>query len=304
MNPDALSWIDRFLVHLRMERQVSPHTISNYQRDLRTLTSWCTERELDDWAAITHPDIRVFAATLHRRGLASKSIARHLAATRSFFRFLMRENVLSANPALDVTPPKAKKPLPATLDPDLLSRLLLITGEDAVTRRDHAMLELFYSSGLRLAELCSLDIDDASVITREHEVRVTGKGEKTRIVPVGRQARETTERWIKVRRELAAAGESALFVGARGARIAPRTVQQRIAYWAKKQGIGQHVHPHMLRHSFASHLLESSGDLRAVQELLGHADISTTQIYTHLDFQHLAQVYDKAHPRAKKKRET
>lgn len=302
MNPAAIDWTDRFLVHLRMERQVSPHTASNYSRDLKTLVTWCTGRGLDDWPTVTHPDMRMFAAALHRHGLAPKTIARHLAASRSFFRYLMREGVLSANPAIDVTPPKAKKPLPSTLDPDLLSRLLLIDGDDPVTRRDHAMLELFYSSGLRLAELCALDRDDADGIIHEHEARVTGKGAKTRIVPVGRQARESIERWMKVRGELAAADESALFVGTRGARISPRTVQQRVAYWARKQGIGQHVHPHMLRHSFASHVLGSSGDLRAVQELLGHADISTTQIYTHLDFQHLAQVYDKAHPRAKKKR--
>ncbi|HEX7030474.1 MAG TPA: tyrosine recombinase XerC [Gammaproteobacteria bacterium] len=304
MNPAAIDWTSRFFNHLSKERRVSPHTVSNYQRDLRALIAWCAERGFDDWATITHPDMRMFAASLHRRGLAPKSIARHLAATRSFFRYLMRENVLPGNPAVDVTPPKAKKPLPSTLDPDLLARLLLIKGDDPVTRRDHAMLELFYSSGLRLAELCSLDRVDAAVMIREHEVRVTGKGEKTRIVPVGRQARDAIEKWMAVRGELAAENETALFVGTRGGRIAPRAVQQRVAYWARKQGIGQHVHPHMLRHSFASHLLESSGNLRAVQELLGHADISTTQIYTHLDFQHLAQVYDSAHPRAKKKRET
>lgn len=300
MHADAVAWIDTYLHRLVNERRVSPHTVSNYRRDLKTLAAWCDERKLTDWQSVTHPDIRMFAATLHRRGLAPKSIARHLAATRSFFRFLMREHVMRANPANDVTPPKGKKPLPATLDADLVSRLLLIGGEEPVTRRDHAMLELFYSSGLRLAELCSLDVDAIGEI-RNHEVRVEGKGSKTRIVPVGRHARDAVERWLKVRSQLAAANEPAMFVGTRGARIAPRTVQQRLAYWAKKQGIGQHVHPHMLRHSFASHLLESSGDLRAVQELLGHADISTTQIYTHLDFQHLANVYDKAHPRARKK---
>lgn len=300
MQAEAAAWIDKYLYRLAHERRLSPHTVSNYRRDLLTLLAWCDERKLSTWRALTHPDIRMFAATLHRRGLAPKSVARHLAAVRSFFRFLMREHELPANPANDVNPPKAKKPLPATLDADLVSRLLLIDGEEPATRRDHAMLELFYSSGLRLAELCRLDVDAAEEI-RDHEVRVEGKGSKTRVVPVGRYARDAVERWLKVRDRLASPAETAMFVGTRGARIAPRSVQQRLAFWARKQGIGQHVHPHMLRHSFASHLLESSGDLRAVQELLGHADISTTQIYTHLDFQHLASVYDKAHPRAKKK---
>ena len=296
----SADWTDRFLRHLETERRVSPHTVSNYRRDLRALVAWCAGHGLDDWSHITHPDMRVFAAASHRDGLAPRSIARRLAAARTFFQYLCREGVLTANPAKDVAPPKGKKLLPATMDADLLSRLLMIEGEDAITARDRAMLELFYSSGLRLAELCSLDLVAVTEI-RQGEVRVEGKGAKTRIVPVGRKARDAIERWVKLRRELASVGETALFVGTRGARIAPRTVQQRVAYWAKRQGVGQHVHPHMLRHSFASHLLESSGDLRAVQELLGHADISTTQIYTHLDFQHLANVYDKAHPRAKKK---
>jgi integrase/recombinase XerC len=300
MNPAAVEWTDRFIFHLEMERRVSPHTVSNYRRDLHALIAWCAERDLADWTLVTHPDMRLFAATSHRDGLAPKSIARRLAAVRTFFQYLSREGVLKANPAKDVTPPKGKKLLPQTMDADLLARFLMIDGYDAVTVRDRAMLELFYSSGLRLAELCGLDVIAVGEI-RHGEVRVEGKGAKTRIVPVGRQARAAVDRWIKVRSALAAPDEAALFVGTRGARIAPRTVQQRVAYWARRQGIGQHVHPHMLRHSFASHLLESSGDLRAVQELLGHADISTTQIYTHLDFQHLAKVYDKAHPRAKKK---
>lgn len=300
MHEKALEQIEKFIMHLKQVRRLSPHTVSNYQRDLTALVGWCAERGIVDWPDITHHDMRAFAATCHRRGLGPKSIARRLAASRSFFNYLMRENLLDGNPGNDVSPPKGARKLPNTMDADLVSRLLQIPGDDPVTCRDRAMLELFYSSGLRLAELCSLDIG-AAVDIRQGEIRVTGKGAKTRIVPVGRYARDAIERWLAVRSQMALANETALFVGSRGARISPRSVQQRLAYWAKKQGIGTHVHPHMLRHSFASHLLESSGDLRAVQELLGHADISTTQVYTHLDFQHLAQVYDKAHPRAKKK---
>ena len=300
MNNAALDWIIRFISHLSFERRVSPHTISNYRRDLNALAAWCEERGIEQWSSITHPDMRLFAAASHRRGLAPKSIARRLAASRTFFQYLHREGELSANPAKDVSPPKDKKLLPSTLDADLVGSFLRMEGDDAVSTRDRAMFELFYSSGLRLAELCGLDLSCVPDI-QHGEVRVDGKGAKTRIVPVGRFAREAIDAWLKLRRQLAAPQETALFVGTRGKRIAPRTVQQRLAYWAKKQGLGQHVHPHMLRHSFASHLLESSGDLRAVQELLGHADISTTQIYTHLDFQHLANVYDKSHPRARKK---
>lgn len=300
MNNAALAWPSRFISHLALERRVSAHTVSNYERDLRALVEWCEERGIQDWADVTHADMRMFAAASHRKGLASKSIARRLASTRTFLQYLIREGELQANPAKDVTPPKGKKLLPATLDADQLASFLRIEGDDAVSTRDRAMFELFYSSGLRLAELCSMDIGTLADIN-QGEVRVEGKGAKTRIVPVGRYARAAVQAWVKLRGQLASPGEQALFVGTRGKRIAHRTVQQRLSYWAKKQGVGQHIHPHMLRHSFASHLLESSGDLRAVQELLGHADISTTQIYTHLDFQHLATVYDKAHPRARKK---
>jgi len=300
MHTAALAWTHRFISHLSFERRVSANTISNYERDLRVLVAWCDERGVDRWQDVTHPDMRMFAAASHRRGLAPKSIARRLAATRTFFQYLCREGELQGNPAKDVTPPKGKKLLPSTLDADQLASFLRIEGDDALSTRDRAMFELFYSSGLRLAELCGIDLIALTDI-RQGEIRVDGKGARTRIVPVGRYAREAVQAWVKLRAQLALPGEEALFVGTRGRRIAPRTVQQRLGYWAKKQGVGQHVHPHMLRHSFASHLLESSGDLRAVQELLGHADISTTQIYTHLDFQHLATVYDKTHPRARKK---
>lgn len=300
MQPVALDWTERFISHLSLERRVSTNTISSYRRDLRMLVAWCDERGIENWADITHPDMRMFAATSHRRGLAPKSIARRLAATRTFFQYLCREGELQGNAAKDVTPPKGKKLLPATLDADQLASFLRIEGDDALSTRDRAMFELFYSSGLRLAELCGIDLVAMGDI-RQGEVRVDGKGARTRIVPVGRYARDAVEKWVTLRGQLALPEEDALFVGTRGRRIAPRTVQQRLGFWARKQNVGQHVHPHMLRHSFASHLLESSGDLRAVQELLGHADISTTQIYTHLDFQHLATVYDKAHPRARKK---
>ncbi len=301
MQTAATDWITKFIRHLALERQLSPHTRSNYQRDLDALAKWCTERNLDDWNILTHADIRVMAATFHRRGLAPKSIARRLAAIRSFYRYLIREGVAGNNPADDVSAPKAAKRLPATMDVDQVGQLLNIAGNEPMTLRDRAILELFYSSGLRLAELCDIDLVDLDL--EDGLVRVTGKGAKTRIVPVGQHAVTALREWLAARAMLAIRDEAAVFVGTRGKRIGTRTVQQRIAWWSRKQGIGRHVYPHMLRHSFASHMLESSGDLRAVQELLGHANISTTQIYTHLDFQHLAEVYDKAHPRARRKKQ-
>ena len=230
---------------------------------------------------------------------APTSLRRRLSAVRTFCHWLVREGELGHNPAIDVRTPKPARHLPAVLDTDLVGRLLDIPGDAPDVLRDRAILELFYSSGLRLAELCALDLGDVDL--HDAQVRVTGKGAKTRIVPVGRFARAAIQAWLAVRGSLAQAGEAALFVGARGARRCARAVQGRVSYWAQRQGIGRHVHPHMLRHSFATHVLESSGDLRAVQELLGHADIKTTQVYTHLDFQHLAQVYDAAHPRAKRR---
>ena len=301
MDAATRDWISRYLHHLGSERRLSPHTISNYRRDLGALADWCDERGVKALTELTHPDIRLFAATMHRRGLGPRSVARRLAAVRGFFGYLMREGELKANPANEVSAPKAPKKLPHAVDADLLDRLLGFPVEDAVGARDKAMLELFYSSGLRLAELCSLEMADLDL--RDAMVRVTGKGAKTRILPVGRKAREALETWLKHRNELAKDDVTTVFVGERGQPIHPRTVQQRVSYWARRQGINMKLHPHMLRHSFASHLLESSGDLRAVQELLGHADISTTQIYTHLDFQHLASVYDKAHPRAQRRKD-
>ncbi|MCA1799184.1 MAG: tyrosine recombinase XerC [Xanthomonadaceae bacterium] len=285
--------------YLQHERRLSPHTVSAYARDLADLVKYCDAQSVRDWSALDVHAVRAFIAAQHRRGLAGRTLQRQLSTIRSFCNWLIREHVLGHNPAQDVRAPKSMRKLPAVLDADLLASLLAIPGDAPETVRDRAIMELFYSSGLRLAELCSLNLHDLDLAGAE--VRVTGKGAKTRVVPVGRQARTALAAWLKLRGGIATTGEAAVFVGTRGRRISPRVVQGRLSYWAQKQGIGRHVHPHMLRHSFATHLLESSGDLRAVQELLGHADIKTTQVYTHLDFQHLANVYDGAHPRAKKK---
>jgi integrase/recombinase XerC len=244
--------------------------------------------------------VRVFAARAHAGGLDPRSVQRLLSAVRSFCRFLVREGALSTNPVSEIRAPKTKRRLPGALDADQIARLLEIPAEDALAIRDRALMELFYSSGLRLSELVALDLGEVDL--REGTVRVTGKGRRTRIVPVGRVAREALERWGRERAALAAIEETALFVGQSGRRLGQRAIQRRVAYWARRQGLPVHVHPHLFRHSFATHLLESSQDLRGVQEMLGHADIATTQVYTHLDFQHLARIYDKAHPRARAKR--
>lgn len=298
--PESLAQpLQRFIRHLSHERRLSAHTASNYQRDLESVARYCVSQGLSAWSDLDTAGVRRCAATRHRQGLAPSSIARLLSALRGFYEWCLREGEARVNPAQDVRAPKAPKRLPRTLDTDLIQRLLELPGDEPVVVRDRAMFELIYSSGLRLAELCGLDLDDVDL--GDATVRVTGKGAKTRILPVGGPARAAIKAWIRQRGGLARPEERALFVGSRGERIAPRTVQGRLDHWALQQGIGFKVHPHMLRHSFASHLLESSGDLRAVQELLGHANISTTQIYTHLDFQHLAKTYDAAHPRARKR---
>ena len=299
--PDALaSWQERFTEHLRHERRLSPRTLEAYRHDLDLLAAWARYNGIDRWSRLTQHQVRRYIADRHRRGISAKSLQRELSSVRTFFRFLMREAQAAANPALGVRAPKAARRLPGVLDPDQVGHLLEVPGDDAVAVRDRAMMELFYGSGLRLSELVGLDVAD---LPRSDDLmEITGKGAKTRRVPVGSLARQALDRWLGVRQQLAAEGEAALFVGVRGRRISPRTVQTQLRRRAVEQGTPGKVHPHLLRHSFASHLLESSGDLRAVQELLGHADIATTQIYTHLDFQHLAQVYDKAHPRARKKR--
>ncbi|WP_456403621.1 tyrosine recombinase XerC [Thiolapillus sp.] len=302
MNAPATSdpLVDRFLQHLALERRLSPRTIDAYRRDLTDFLEWHPDQNQLDWRRLHQAEIRSYAAQRHRQGLSGKSLQRRLSALRSFFRFLNREGVSARNPAIGVRAPKVKRKLPTTLDVDQLGQLLELPGDAPLDLRDQAMMELLYSSGLRLAELVAIDLHDLD--RSDAMLEVTGKGDKTRRLPVGRKALEAIGRWLKVRSELANTGEMALFVSQRGSRLSPRSVQSRLALRAREQGASQHVHPHLLRHSFASHLLESSGDLRAVQELLGHADISTTQIYTHLDFQHLAEVYDQTHPRARKKK--
>ena len=288
-----------FLNQLKVERRYSPHTLANYQRDLRRFAEGAY---VENWEKVSVGDVRSYVSLLHRQGLSAKSLQRHLSSLRSFFDFLLFENKIAANPATDVRPPKVAKTLPQVLSPEEITQLLQIPNEGILSDRDRALLELFYSSGLRLAEITTLDLNDINTSSRM--VRVTGKGGKTRDIPVGRCANEALKTWLKQRSSIAAADEVAVFISQRGTRLSARSVQSRLGYWAKRQGLDRNVYPHMLRHSFASHMLESSSDLRAVQELLGHVDISTTQIYTHLDFQHLAQVYDAAHPRARKSTET
>jgi integrase/recombinase XerC len=295
----AADWLEAFFAHLAHERRLSPLTLTSYRRDLTGIRNWLERTGIASWERVDQQRIRHYVAWRHRGGAAGKTLQRELAALRSLFRYLLREGVVGHNPAQGVRAPKVVRKLPATLDADHLSALLSRPADDALARRDAAIIELFYSSGLRLAELVAVNLGDIDV--QDATLEVIGKGAKTRRVPVGSKALEAVRRWLQVRGNFAGAEERALFVSSRGRRIHPRTVQQRLQRWALEQGANRKVHAHLLRHSFASHLLESSGDLRAVQELLGHSDIATTQIYTHLDFQHLAQVYDKAHPRAKKK---
>jgi integrase/recombinase XerC len=295
-----------WLESLEHQRRLSPRTLENYSRALDVLLM------LKDKAALRDLDsqqVRHFVARLHAAGLSGRTLALMLSAWRGFYGWLARQHGYPANPALGVRPPKSPRRLPKALSVEQVGQLLeaqparrsgssRCSAEEA---RDRAMFELLYSSGLRLAELVALDAEEGRLDLKEGEVTVTGKGRKTRTVPVGARAREALRDWLQSRAQIASAGERALFVGARGARIAPGAVQARLRAWAKRQGLGVSVHPHMLRHSFASHMLQSSQDLRAVQEMLGHASIATTQVYTHLDFQALAKVYDAAHPRARKR---
>jgi integrase/recombinase XerC len=288
---------ERYLDHLRYERRLSPHTLAAYRRDLALLERLSEGRPAAEMAA---QDIRRFAAMLHGRGLSPRSIARVLSAWRGLFDWLVRHHEAPANPCRGIRAPKAARTLPRALSPDDASHLVAIDDASETGLRDRALFELAYSCGLRVSELTGLDMGNLDLASGE--ARVTGKGSKTRIVPVGRPALEALSRWLPLRATLAPPGEAALFVGRGGRRLSPREVQRRIKRWAAAAGIAEDVHPHMLRHSFASHVLQSSGDLRAVQEMLGHASIASTQVYTHLDFQHLAKVYDAAHPRARRKR--
>lgn len=286
-----------FKTHLAAERKLSALTIKSYSRDVEALLGLAQATELD---SLEIDDIRRYVSMLHSRGLSGRSLARVLSAWRSFFSYLMRDHGCKTNPCAGLRAPKSTKRLPSALSPDRAAQLMKIEGDGALVVRDRALYELFYSSGLRLAELTSLKPED---LTEDGMVKVTGKGNKTRIVPVGSRAREALARWLKTRATLVRPGETALFLSSRGTPLSHRAVQARMKWWALKLGLAQNVHPHMLRHSFASHMLQSSGDLRAVQEMLGHASIASTQVYSHLDFQALSKVYDAAHPRAKRKTE-
>jgi len=288
-----------WLASLEHQRRLSGHTLANYSRAVDVLFRLKDKTELRD---LDTQAIRRCVARLHATGLSGRTLALTLSAWRGFYRWLSRQRGFSANPVQGVRAPKSPRHLPSSLSVEQAGQLLeSLPPETPEGARDRAMFELLYSSGLRLAELVALDTGDGKLDLKQGEVTVTGKGGKTRTVPVGARACDALSRWLKARALLAAPPERALFVGARGRRIAPGTVQVRLRAWAKRQGLGAGVHPHMLRHSFASHVLQSSQDLRAVQEMLGHASISTTQVYTHLDFQALAKVYDAAHPRARKK---
>lgn len=288
-----------FLTYLRTEKHLSPRTEDAYARDLDKFLAYCETRDIADLSAITVHNLRENLASLHRRGLSGKSLRRWLSSLRAFFRFAIRRGWLTTNPADGLQAPKVEKKLPKVLDVDQAGQFVEVKDEGFLGRRDRALLELIYSSGLRLAEAVSLDLNDIDL--RDAAVTVTGKGNKTRQLPVGKQACQAVKAWLPERALVAPPEEQALFIGQRGKRLTHRAVQLRLQQLSIKQGMDEPVHPHMLRHSFASHMLESSGDLRLVQELLGHANISTTQVYTHLDFQHLAKVYDRAHPRAMKR---
>jgi integrase/recombinase XerC len=290
--------INDYLAHLEVERRMSAHTLDAYRRDLAALTEWAQAQGVTELASLQSDQLRAFIAAEHRRGLSPKSLQRRLSACRSWFQWLLRHGRIALNPAAAIRAPKAPRKLPQVLDADEATRLVEVPTDVRLGLRDRALLELFYSSGLRLSELCALrwgDLDLGNGL-----VTVLGKGSKQRSVPVGSHARAALEAWHV---ETGAPNAAPVFPGRGGAPISQRAVQIRIRQLAQRQGMFKHVHPHMLRHSFASHMLESSGDLRGVQELLGHADIATTQIYTHLDFQHLAKVYDAAHPRAKRRKD-
>ncbi|MFT4248734.1 MAG: tyrosine recombinase XerC [Pseudomonas sp.] len=289
--------IDEFLTHLQVERRMSPHTLDAYRRDLAALVAWAADAGMEDVVALDAGQLRDFTSAEHRRGLSPKSLQRRLSACRSFYAWLLRHGRIAASPAAKLRAPKAPRKLPQVLDADEAVRLVEVPTDAPLGLRDRALLELFYSSGLRLSELCALRWGDLDL--QGATVTVLGKGNKQRQVPIGSHALRALQEW---RCDGAATSDAYVFPGRGGKAISQRAVQIRVKQLALRQGMFKHVHPHMLRHSFASHILESSGDLRGVQELLGHSDIATTQIYTHLDFQHLATVYDAAHPRAKRRK--
>jgi integrase/recombinase XerC len=294
-----ISCIDSYLETLQ---HLSSHTREAYQRDLKFFLEFCKDQHIQKWQDIDAHQIRSYVAWRHRKGIGGKSLKRNLSAIRGFYRYLLQHGHASQNPAQGILAPKSTRKLPKVLDPDQTIGLVKIKNQDLLAVRDRAMLELMYSSGLRLSELIGLNMDNLDLL--DATVTVLGKGSKTRKVPVGGKAIKALKKWFNIRSNLIKDKETAVFVTQQGRRMTPRAFQLRLKEWGIKQGVPGNIHPHMLRHAFASHLLESSGDLRAVQELLGHADISTTQIYTHLDYQHLAQVYDETHPRANRKKTT
>ena len=293
--------LDAYFEHLRSARQLSAHSLEGYRRDLNKLLAYCEREQILDWSALQSRHMRQLVGELHRQGQSSRSLARLLSSVRGLYRYLNQERLCEHDPATGLSAPKGERRLPRLLDTDRAMQLLDGGVEDDfIARRDQAMLELFYSSGLRLSELVGLNLEQLDLPAGL--VRVLGKGNKARELPVGSKAREALQAWLPLR-ALANPSDSAVFIGQQGRRLGARAVQMRVRQAGVRE-LGQHLHPHMLRHSFASHMLESSQDLRSVQELLGHADIGTTQIYTHLDFQHLAKVYDQEHPRAKRKQDS
>ncbi|MGF1779609.1 tyrosine recombinase XerC [Vibrio nomapromontoriensis] len=291
--------LERFYEYLRSEKGLSLHTQRNYRQQLETMGVHLYEMGVSDWTQVDAGWVRQLAGKGMREGMKASSIATRLSSLRSFFDFLILRGELNANPAKGVSAPRKQRPLPKNLDVDEMAQLLEVNEEDPLAVRDRAIMEMMYGAGLRLAELVGIDVKHLNMSSGE--IRVIGKGDKERKVPFSGQAVEWAKKWLKLRGSIAKSGEPALFVSKLGTRISHRSVQKRMAEWGQKQSLASHVSPHKLRHSFATHMLESSNNLRAVQELLGHENISTTQIYTHLDFQHLAQAYDQAHPRAKKK---
>ena len=291
-------YLQQYLQYLRTIKHYSPATLDGYQRDIQGFLEFLVEQEIEDCAHADIHHVRAFISKRHRQGLAGSSMQRLLSSVRGFYKFLLKNNHIKTNPAADVRAPKGEKKLPNVMDVDQVDRLLSGTATNPLEMRDQAMMELMYSSGLRLSELVNLNLEDIEL--HAAQVKVLGKGNKMRYLPIGQQAREALSTWLDLRDSVAQPDECGVFVNNRGTRLSQRAVQKRMREQAQRTQLGVHVHPHMLRHSFASHLLESSGDLRSLQELLGHANISTTQVYTQLDFQHLAKVYDKAHPRARK----
>ena len=292
--------IQEFLSYLESVKQYSKHTISGYKRDLTKLSGYLLNIDIEDWQSVNEHELRTFVNSERRRGLSPRSIQRVLSTSRSFFEYLLVEGIIKLSPAQNINSPKSAQLLPKAMDADLVQRLLDFKPNGLIEVRDKAIAELLYSSGLRLSEVCTLDVQDLEL--KERVCRVTGKGNKMRVVPVGKKAIQAIRDWLIHRKELKnskSSSSEAMFLNNKGKRISARSIQLRLEKLCAQRGLPG-INPHMLRHSFASHVLESSGDLRAVQEMLGHADIATTQIYTKLDFQHLSKVYDSAHPRARK----